>query len=324
MAKPFRNYSKFILVFALLSTALSFVPALIAQSGGRGDPQPVSPLKAFAASIISPSVPQLTSAMDIPAGSVVFANSGLSGSDSRAFGVFTTPPASMSFFPREGTTFVIMSTGLAASADDPDTNNSELVGTGAVNDDVSFALDGINNSQIPGNDLARMSLELDPPAGATSLSFDFAFYSEEFPDWIDKEFNDAFIAEIGPAPFSSQMTIVGNEVNAPTNFALDPNGDVISVNAAFGFNPAIPNPDTDTTYDGTSGLLTATACVPPNLGANNLILILSITDLGDSILDSAVFLDNFRWEANPNCEGGVEPVLEGSIHVTKCNRDRPS
>jgi uncharacterized repeat protein (TIGR01451 family) len=321
MGNTLRSFYKAAFILVLLAAALIFIPALVAQSGGR-EPQPTSPMKQLAASIVAPSPAQLATAIDIPAGTLV--SSSTTPSAANAFGIFSPPPASMSFFPREGATFAIMSTGLAASADDPDANNGEtLSAEDNAGDDMSAILTGLNNNETlvaprtEGGDLVRWTLTLDPPAGATSLSFDFAFYSEEFPDWINTDFNDAFVAEIGAAPFSSQLDVSSGNIVAPSNFALDPNGDVISVNSAFGFDPSNPNPNTGTTYDGTSGLLTATACIPPNLGASNLVLILSITDMGDSLLDSAVFLDNFRWEANPNCEGGVEPVKEGTLGVGK-------
>lgn len=265
--------------------------------------------------ITAPGAMALAEAMDIPTADLVSASIGTT--DPRGTGIADEP---ISFFPTQGQTFSILSTGLAESADDPDTNNDEVYQGGGTLDDISFRLDGLNNSQ--GNDLVQLTLVLTPPPGMTSLSFDFAFYSEEFPDYIGFDFNDAFIAELGAEPFDSMITIVGNEINSPANFALDPNGEVVSVNVAFGFNPADPNPDTDTTYDGTSGLLSAIGCLPEEPPTGNVVLILSITDLGDSILDSAVFLDNFQWGTSPAC-GVLQPRIqlmpkeaENPIHTT--------
>ncbi|MDX1521408.1 MAG: choice-of-anchor L domain-containing protein [Anaerolineae bacterium] len=214
----------------------------------------------------------------------------------------------LNVFPKEGETFTILSTGLAKSAADPDTNNDEVPRMGVISDgDKSHQLGGLTNSA--GHDLVQFTLELTPPAGTTSLSFDFAFFSEEFPDFIDSAFNDVFVAELAAAPFTSELMVSGNTVVAPANIAFDPDNQLMSVNAAFGFSEANPNPDTGTTYDGTSGLLRATGCLPPELPTGTVVLILSVTDLGDSLLDTSVFLDNFQWGNPAECRSGVEQLV---------------
>ena len=217
------------------------------------------------------------------------------------------------FFPTAGDTFTILATGLAVNADNPDTNNDEGFQDFVSVDDLTSpvdpanpleGLDGLNNTD--GFDLVQLTMVLNPPAGSTGLNFDFAFYSEEFPDWVATFFNDSFIAELGVEPFTSNLTISGTDINSPDNFAFDPNDDVISVNAAFGFDLANLNPNTNSVYDGTSGLLTATGCLPDDLPPDsNIVVILSITDMGDNFLDSAVFLDNFRWGNQADCTAGV-------------------
>jgi hypothetical protein len=247
-----------------------------------------------------PPAGELAAAMDIPADDLVSASIG--ESDARGTGV--EDAALGDFFPTAGDTFAILSTGLAESADDPN-NVGNLTGV----------LNGLKNSQ--GKDLVQLTLTLTPPEGMTSLNFDFAFYSDEFPEWINSAYNDAFIAELGPAPFESGIIIEDNKISSPHNFAFDPNGEVISINAAFGFDPDNPNPNTNTTYDGTSGLLRATACLPDNLGDKKVVLILSITDLGDNLYDSAVFLDNFQWGNQPDCVPGVVDPEASRISIQK-------
>jgi hypothetical protein len=260
-----------------------------------------------------PPAEELAAAMDIPADDLVSADIG--DTDSRGTGVEDTPLGD--FFPTAGNSFAILSTGFAESADDDDTNNGEKYkDPSSEKGNKSILLGGLNNPQD--NDLVQLTLVLDPPSGATGLNFDFAFYSEEFPGYIESSFNDAFLAELGKMPFGSQITIVGNEISSPNNFALDDNDDVVSVNIAFGFDPGNPNPDTGTTYDGTSGLLTATGCLPEGLEeGDNVGLILSITDLGDSALDSAVFLDNFQWGYAEDCK--PIPIKPTAISLVSFN-----
>jgi hypothetical protein len=86
-------------------------------------------------------------------------------------------------------------------------------------------------------------------------------------------------------------------VIAAGNFALDSLGNVISVNTVFGVSAP-----TGTTYDGVTPFLQARAVVTPTTTID---LYFSIQDVGDSIYDSAVFLDNFRWTQDANCNAGT-------------------
>ena len=118
-------------------------------------------------------------ALDLTAGDVVSIDFGTS--DHAGFDVFNT---AASFFPAEGSSYFVMATGNTSSALMP--NNSPSTST---------ELGGLNTTE--GEDLVQIVLVLDPPSGATCLAFDFAYYSEEFPEFVGSQFNDAFIAEIG-------------------------------------------------------------------------------------------------------------------------------
>ena len=229
----------------------------------------------------------IATAMDIDPGVLVSASLGTS--DPRGAGTHTGSLGLV--FPQEGTSFGILSTGLVESADDPDTNNGETLGGQGANDDVSFQLDGLNTAA--GQDAVDLTLVLNAPVESDCLLFRFGFYSEEFPDFVNQGFNDTFVALLNGS-----------------NIAFDTNGDPIDVNTNFGFDPSDPNPNTGTTYDGTTGLLEAAG---PVVGGSTNTLVLHIEDQGDSILDSAVFLDRLRFVfTGGNCEPGaqqVEPVL---------------
>jgi Bacterial Ig-like domain (group 1) len=139
--------------------------------------------------------------------------------------------------------------------------------------------------------------------GANCLTFDFKFFSEEFQEFVGTQFNDAFIAELD----TSNWTTSGSTISAPNNFAFDPVGNVISINAAGVTSMTAANA-LGTTYDGATPLLSASTQVTP--GAHSLYL--SIFDQGDQIYDSAVFLDNLRvgFVPNPavNCRPGAQVV----------------
>lgn len=220
---------------------------------------------------------QLAAAMEIPAANIVSATIGTS--DPEGVGVSTTPLGR--YFPRQGGTFAILSTGAAAAADTPDSAGN----TGTV-------LNGLDSPA--GHDMVQLRVVLAPPPGAQCLGFDFAFFSEEFPEYVGSAFNDVFLAELG----GSNFTMVGNTVIAPNNFAVDPVGSQISVNNLFGVTSG-----TRSTYDGGTSVLRALAPLPAT-AFPTVELVLTILDQGDSIYDSAAMLDNFRFSAT-SCTSGT-------------------
>lgn len=161
-------------------------------------------------------------------------NASLGSSSPAGAGVSTSP---LSHFPLRNDSFAILSTGLASSAGAP--NNAS---------GLSYVLDGLNNTQ--GNDLVQLTLDLRVPDQQNCLSVDFAYYSEEYPEFVGSWYNDTFTAELGGASFS----IVGHEVVAPQNFAFDRAGQIISVNTVFGTSATS---SAGTTYDGGTLLLRA-------------------------------------------------------------------
>ena len=243
----------------------------------------VGPQSVGASSISSATAQELALAMDIPSGDLLAAD--LMGSDTQGVGVSDSPLGS--WFPTQGSTFAILSTGKAADASLPNDSESH-----------STVLGGLDNSQ--GNDLVRLHVRLRVPNDINCASFDFAYYSEEFPEWVDSIFNDTFTAQLN----NSTIDIVGNEVTAPNNFAFDTEGNIISVNTVFGVTG-----NTGTTYDGVTPRLRARTAVTPSAEID---IYFSVQDLGDSIYDSAVFLDKFFWSEDPTCEEeGAEADTDG-------------
>lgn len=214
--------------------------------------------------------------------------------------------APISSFPTDGTSFAILTTGNAAFADDPNVAGN----TGANNGGLA----------VRGNtdrDVTVLKIDLDVPSTANCLTFDFKFYSEEYPEWVGSSYNDAFIAELD----SSTWTTAGTAISAPNNFAFDPSGDVISINST-GNTAMSVTAAAGTTYDGATPLLSASTQITP--GAHSLYL--SIFDQGDQILDSAVFVDNlvvgFVPDPGTNCVPGAQPKLY-SMTLTPVEDDNP-
>jgi hypothetical protein len=146
-------------------------------------------------------------------------------------------------------------------------------------------------------DVSVKRLELSVPEGHDCMSFDAVFASEEFPEFVGKTYNDAFIAELDESTWSLDPET--SEISAPANFAVDPAGRSLSVNSVFFSNVIEQN---GTEYDGATPVLR----VRTPITSGNHTLYLSIFDAGDDIFDSAVFLDHLHTAASgAACEAGA-------------------
>ncbi len=190
-------------------------------------------------------------------------------------------------FPRAGDTYAILTSGDANLADDP--NDSGSTGADIGGDNVRGDTD---------LDVTILKIDLDVPAGRNCLSLDFRFLSDEFPEFVDSQYNDAFIAELDTSSWSTS----GSDITAPDNFAFDPDGNVISINAAGAASMSVEDAN-GTTYDGATPLLGASKAI--TAGAHSLYL--SIFDQGDHIYDSAVFVDALvlGTTAPDGCQSGA-------------------
>lgn len=210
-------------------------------------------------------------------------------------------------FPTNGTTYAVLTTGSAALADDANVAPDSGVGLGGgnVRGDSTY-------------DVTVLTVELAVPAGANCLSFNFKFLSEEFPEYVGREYNDAFIAELDSSTWSAN----GSVITAPGNFAFDASGNAISVNSS-GPTSMTAADAAGTTYDGATKTLSAAKTVTPGTHT----LYLSIFDQGDDIYDSAVFVDNLMvgFVPNPsvNCAPGAQ-LSNFSMTLTPATGTNPT
>jgi hypothetical protein len=203
-------------------------------------------------------------------------------------------------FPTNGPNYGILTTGNAALADDANTAPNTGHAWSTTNPAMGSSVYDWNTYRF---DLA--------PATTSCLAFDFKFLSDEFPEFVASQFNDAFIAQLGGANVTVDPAT--GVINAPGNFAAGA-GDMISVNES-GPSATSPEAAVGTTYDGATATLTARTPVAPG-AANSLFL--TIFDQGDSIYDSAVFIDNLRYEViDPKkCKSLALDPAEGTIGVS--------
>ncbi len=182
------------------------------------------------------------------------------------------------------------------------------------------------------NDMTELRLQIRVPQNANSLSFQFNFFSAEYPEFVCTEFNDRFIAILSSngiaaaqLPNGGAGACISGAATPTCNVSFDQTGQPISINNTF-FDVCEPasgdgwsNPCTKPTslldktgYDaadpfctgenymgdaqclvgGSTGWLTTKAPVVPN---EIITLRFIILDEGDGILDSAALIDNFQW-----------------------------
>lgn len=176
------------------------------------------------------------------------------------------------------------------------------------------------------NDATGLEIEIQPPSNAKGFSFDFKFYTFEWPGYVCSTFNDFFVALLSPIPMGQ----------TDGNIAFDKQGNPVSVNNAFidvcGCEGNPPNPcfaggktfdcplgDFDLIgtgfgfdscsfcqdHGGTGWLRTNAPIEKPN---EKITLRLAVYDSGDGVLDTTTLIDNFRWIAKPGVTVGTDVI----------------
>ena len=186
------------------------------------------------------------------------------------------------------------------------------------------ACPGVTSGQP--NDPVALEVELRVPSNAHGLSFDFNFFTYEWPDFVCSEFNDFFVALLSPYP----------EGQTDGNISFDSQGNPVGVNSAFvtvcgclgnppspciagGKSFSCPQGNLDLVGTGfggqagfggdhaSTGWLQTTAPVEPG---SEITLRWAVYDSGDPLLDTTTLIDNFRWLAEPGIEVVTRPPIQ--------------
>ena len=231
---------------------------------------------------------------------------------------------------REGETMLILSSGTARRPTDPGYSNvggfdKQIYGGFAQGFPKESPSCPPNTITGEVRDAAGVELTIQTPSNATGLSFDFNFYTFEWPGYVCTTFNDFFIAILDPIPMgqtdgnisfdqlgnpvsvnNALLQVCGCEGNPPNQcqagplFYDCPLGNIALIGTGFGFDagPFAGN-------HGSSGWLRTVAPVP---GGEEIHLRFAVHDSGDGVLDSSTLIDNFLWVLEPGTTVGTNPV----------------
>lgn len=207
---------------------------------------------------LSASPLSIARALDLPVGTDVVASG-----DPASFATLTLGATGQLLgFPSGGDgDLLILSTGIASQI--------TTVGNAGGSQGTDLGPEGTVG------DTATVNFTLQVPTGSLNqrLKLDFVFFTEEYPEFLNAGFNDNFTVKING-----------------TNYAQDELGHLIEVDNVFFTGESAPG----TFFDGRTGKLTLSYAVPADI--TTLDVELSITDVGDGELDSAVLVDNVRFE----------------------------
>jgi hypothetical protein len=227
---------------------------------------------------------------------------------------------------RQGSVLGILSSGVAAAQD---CGTGEFKGNVCTTTGAGVAPPGypkpsiINKTNCPvssvANDVVDVVLKIQVPANAKGFSFDFNFYSGEWPEYVCTTFNDSFVAWLTSTAWK------GN--SGDFNISFDPNKNPVNVNNSFfevcapanlkcsnmpaastckltsaqlagtGFGTPVSDYCGTNQQDspgGATGWLTTQAPVTPG---ETITLQFMVWNTGDEAFDSSVLIDNWQWIA---------------------------
>jgi hypothetical protein len=173
------------------------------------------------------------------------------------------------------------------------------------------------------HDTAGIEVKIRAPQNAHGITFDFNFYTYEWPGFVCSSYNDFFVALLEPFPMGQSdgnisYDSMGNPVSVNNAF-LDvcgclgnppspcfaggktftcPLGNTELLGTGFGFDTGWED------HAATSWLQTTAPVIP----GSEFTLRWAVYDSGDGVLDSTALIDNFRWIAEPGVPVGTTPI----------------
>ena len=201
---------------------------------------------------------------------------------------------------------VVLSTGNIADGVGPNLYDSSGVNFGLPGDPVLDVIAGANT-------LDAAILEFDFIPQNDTISFRYVFASEEYPEYVCSNYNDAFVFNIsGPGIAGTQnmailpgsaIPVAINTVNPGVSGAFGGGGTCDTTHSSYYVNNV---GGATLEFDGFTTVLTATAVVIP---CQLYHLRIAIADAGDGVWDSAVFFEQGSLSSTPIIYAGVDQTF---------------
>ena len=198
------------------------------------------------------------------------------------------------FTPTNGSTFVLLSTGIAGA--NPVTTNQENPG----NERGTW----FKNRYSKPFDSAVLEIKLQVPPFMNYLHYDYQFFSAEYPEYVDSIYNDKFeVTVYSPSRGTSKFVYDIYECYKGGNFELDSHdliGTGFDIFAQSGNPGDVDIVDTTPRNPGadagaTVPAITQSGEIHPISPGEIITVTFSIIDVGDNQFDSAVLIDNLNF-----------------------------
>lgn len=209
---------------------------------------------------------------------------------------------------------ILLTTGSAQNALGPNDSGSSSGVNGTIGDDDLDVLSDLFGNGTISNDACI--LELDVYANTNELTFEYVFGSEEYPEFVNSNFNDIFAFLISGPGITGIPQIGGQD-----NMAVLPNGTFVQINSVNHADnweyyrdnlggQSIEYDGLTSDYLASKKSLTARYNVTP---CQTYHLKLAIADRGDSSYDSGVFISEIKGGAPGlavNYNNGIDYLVE--------------
>jgi hypothetical protein len=217
--------------------------------------------------------------------------------------------------PTAGSKMVVYSSGTARDSNDSGWVKPNGSGYNAgTSSTPAYAIPAATgcSSGTSGKDSCGLKVTIKAPSNVQSFSYNFNFFTSEYPEWLCTSYNDAFVAYyLGSLNTQSSKNISFDKQNNPVSV----NNGLFDIPAGWpppasgthaklngtGFDGVCDNDHSGAKYKndsicgGSTGWLVTSA---PVQAGEEITLHFSIWDTGDNQWDSTVLIDNFRWSAS--------------------------
>ncbi|MCA9713115.1 MAG: choice-of-anchor L domain-containing protein [Myxococcales bacterium] len=161
------------------------------------------------------------------------------------------------------------------------------------NNDCSDTLDAQwNQGAKIANDVIYFEVDLQVPKGTFGYKIDFAFFSAEYPEYVNGgEFNDMAIVWSTSEAYTGNVTFLidENDVPQPLTVTALANAGLITL---VSDSPELK----DTGYDQVGGATPWVTATGPAKPSEQFTLAFTVFDKVDAEINTALALDNFRWD----------------------------